>query len=111
MPALFRAITRYEHEASAADILERAHYDRAALRGILLTHAHWDHVSGLTDFAGTPVLVTRAERTFIQTGGLSAALARSIPHVRYEEYGFEGGSYMGFARSHGFAHLPLLSPR
>jgi len=100
MPALFRALTRYEFSASAADLLERAHYDRAKLRGIILTHAHWDHASGLTDFPGTPVLVTGAERAFVKTGGASTELARSIPNVRYEEYRFESGSYLGFARSH-----------
>jgi N-acyl homoserine lactone hydrolase len=100
MPALFRAITRYEPMESAADRLQRAGYDRTALRGILLTHAHWDHVSGIPDFPGLPVLLPRAERSFVDSGGASSALVRSFQGVRYEPYDFEGGPYLNFAHSH-----------
>lgn len=100
MPALFRALTHFEHHRSAADILEGAGYDRRRLRGILLTHAHWDHVSGVVDFPGTPVLVTREERAFIGSDIESAKPARALQGVRYEEYGFERGPYLGFSRSH-----------
>jgi N-acyl homoserine lactone hydrolase len=34
-----------------------------------LTHAHWDHVSGLPDFPDVPVWVTPQEREFIRKGG------------------------------------------
>jgi N-acyl homoserine lactone hydrolase len=100
MPAIFRAITSYEHSESAADRLQRAGYDARALRGILLTHAHWDHVSGVPDFPGLPVLVTKPERSFITNGGPSADLARSFEDVHYELYDFEGGPYLGYPRSH-----------
>jgi glyoxylase-like metal-dependent hydrolase (beta-lactamase superfamily II) len=100
MPAWFRAATSYVRGRSAAEQLDAAGYDRAALRAILLTHAHWDHASGVEEFPGTPVWVTAEERRFITDGGWLTAVARGSGAVRYEEYGFEGGPYLGFARSH-----------
>lgn len=100
MPAWFRAVTTFERSRSASEQLDAAHYDRRALRGILLTHAHWDHLSGVSDLPGVPVLVTRDERRFIETGGFVTALARDIDHARFEPYDFEGGAYLGFAKSH-----------
>jgi glyoxylase-like metal-dependent hydrolase (beta-lactamase superfamily II) len=100
MPVWFRATTSFTAAAPAAERLEAVGYDRKSLRGILLTHAHWDHASGLCDFPGTPVLVTAAERRFVDEGGWITDVARSCRDARYEEYGFEGGPYLGFAKSH-----------
>lgn len=100
MPLGFRMATSYERGQAAAEQLDAAGYDRGRLRGIVLTHAHWDHVSGVADFPETPVLVTAAERRFIDEGGWLTAVARSLLDVRYEEYEFEGGAYLGFEKSH-----------
>jgi len=100
MPAFFRATTSYERGTPAADQLEAARYDRRSLRSILLTHAHWDHVSGVPDFPETPVLITAEERRFIDTGGFVTVVARSCKDARFEEYRFEGGPYLGFPSSH-----------
>lgn len=100
MPATFRAVTDLEPGQPAAAQLDAAGYDRTRLRGILLTHAHWDHVSGTADFPGVPVLVTADERRFIDQGDWVTAIARSVTGARYEVYGFEGGAYLGFPRSH-----------
>ncbi len=100
MPLFFRWSTSYERFSSAADQLAAVGYDRTRLRAMLLTHAHWDHTSGLADFPGTPVWVTADERRFIANGGWVTAVARSATGARYEEYGFEGGPYLGFDRSH-----------
>ena len=100
MPFWFRATTSYTRGRSAAEQLDRAGYDRKSLRAILLTHAHWDHASGVPEFPDTPVWVTAEERRFIADGGWITSVARGLGNVRYEEYGFEGGPYLGFARSH-----------
>lgn len=100
MPFWFRATTSFSRARSAAEQLDAAGYDRRALRAILLTHAHWDHASGVPEFAGTPVWVTAEERRFIDDGGWITAVARGNEGVRYEEYAFEGGAYLGFPKSH-----------
>jgi N-acyl homoserine lactone hydrolase len=99
MPLGFRAATSYERGTAAADRLDAAGYPRERLRAILLTHAHWDHVSGVADFPGTPVLVTADEARFIADGGPLAAVARGLA-ANYEHYGFDGGPYLGFPASH-----------
>lgn len=99
MPLFFRAATRYTRGRSAAEQLDAAGYDRTRLRGIVLTHAHWDHISGVSDFPGTPVWVPAEERRFIAGGGSLTAVARSLGDVPYEEYGFDDGEYLGFPRS------------
>jgi glyoxylase-like metal-dependent hydrolase (beta-lactamase superfamily II) len=73
--------------------------ERRNIAGIVLTHAHWDHVSGLPDLAGAPVWVNRAERDFIRDGGLASALIRGFGDLPYHVYDFEGGPYLGFERS------------
>jgi glyoxylase-like metal-dependent hydrolase (beta-lactamase superfamily II) len=100
MPLLFRLGTDLEQLQPAADQLDATGYDRKHLRYILLTHAHWDHVSGVADFPGVPVLVTPAERRFIDQGGWVTVTAQSIDRSLLSDYAFEGGPYLGFDHSH-----------
>ena len=102
MPFFFRSLTNYEIGRSAAEQLDAAGYDRKTIRGILLTHAHWDHTSALQDFPDAPVFVTGPERRFIDEGGWLTEIARAVPANRYKIYEFEGGPYLGFAASHDF---------
>lgn len=100
MPALFRLATDLERSQPAADRLDATSYDWKRLRFILLTHAHWDHVSGVPDFPGVPVLVTAEEHRFIYHSGFPNAPARGIDPRRFQDYGFDGTPYLGFERSH-----------
>lgn len=100
MPFWFGATTSYTRQSSAREQLDAAGYDIGKLRGILLTHAHWDHASGIPEFSDVPVLVTTEERSFIEEGGWITSIARSFSGVRYEAYAFDGPSYLGFPKSH-----------
>ena len=100
MPFLFRLATDLDQSQPAADQLDAGGYDRQRLRYILLTHGHWDHVSGVPDFPGVPVLVTAAERRFIYDDGFAMVTARSIDASAFRDYAFDGGPYLGFDRSH-----------
>lgn len=100
MPWAFRALTSYERTRSAAEQLDAAGYDRSRLQGIILTHTHWDHVSGIAEFPKTPVWVIPEERHFIENGGSLTAVIREFPNVTYHEYTFDRGAYLGFEKSH-----------
>ena len=62
----------------------------------LLTSANWDHISGVADFPGVPLLVTAEERRFIDQGPAIMAIARSVSDACYDVYDFEGGPCLGF---------------
>ena len=100
LPFLFRMGTELVTSRPAADQLDGAGYDRKQLRYILLTHAHWDHVSGVPDFPGVAVLVTAAEHRLIDEGGWVTVTARGLDRSVLRDYAFDGGPYLGFDHSH-----------
>lgn len=98
-PYLMRALSAYDKGTPAADQLRAAGITPADLMGVLITHAHWDHVSGIEDLPGTPVWVTQAELDFIRDCNDQTALACSFGELPYRVYDFPHGPYLGFASS------------
>jgi glyoxylase-like metal-dependent hydrolase (beta-lactamase superfamily II) len=80
------------------DQLAKAHTDTIA--AIVPTHAHWDHISGVDDIKGVPVLVNDAGQRFIGAHGKGTEVLNSFRDVAYRPYAFDGGPYLGFPRSH-----------
>lgn len=100
LPWLMRSTTRYTAGTPAAAQLRAGGVAPAQLAGVILTHAHWDHVSGLPDLAGAPVWVNAVESRFIASGDRMSELAASFPDVPYRTYAFDSGPYLGYASSH-----------
>ncbi|HEX4340264.1 MAG TPA: MBL fold metallo-hydrolase [Polyangiaceae bacterium] len=99
-PFLMRAITKYDKGVSVADQLVAAHIEQKSLMGVVLTHAHWDHVSGLDDLRGVPVMLPQKELDFIHSGDLATELVRGFGDLNYRVFGFPSGPYLGFEESY-----------
>lgn len=89
----------YRKGTPVAVQLKAAGIEPRQLQAVVLTHAHWDHVSGLDDLRGVPVWVTRPELDFIHDGGRASSLARSFGALDYVPFDFPNGPYLGFASS------------
>ncbi len=90
-PALMRALSELKLSDAAKTRLDKVG-QTSGLKGILLSHAHWDHVSGVEDFAASlPVYVHPDEIAFAKSHPL-AALARDIGH-KLEPLPFDDGPY------------------
>jgi N-acyl homoserine lactone hydrolase len=98
-PKLAQMLTRYTRRETAGAQLRAAGIDPSTLAGVIPTHTHWDHISGLDDLPGVPVWSNAAERAFVRDGGERSVLMRSFGEVRWREYAFEDGPYLGFERS------------
>ena len=101
--AMLPSFRQAEHElaATASEQLDAVGYDRSRLLGVLLTHSHWDHVSGL-DSLPVPVWITEGEAAYA-TGskGDPVFVAVSTGH-ELRRYAFDGPAYLGFPASHDF---------
>lgn len=99
LPLLMQLTTTYRKGTPIAAQFDAAGYDYRQLAGIVLTHAHWDHISGIPDLPGIPVWVDADERAFIDSGASMSGLARSLGGLPYHVYDFAGGAYFNFERS------------
>ncbi|MFG6501931.1 MBL fold metallo-hydrolase [Microbacterium sp. P05] len=85
--------------AETADAQLRAiGYDQKKLRGVLLTHSHWDHVSGL-DSLDVPIWVTAAERKYAADSQSDRVFQAVSEGHEFHEYAFDGPAYLGFPAS------------
>lgn len=94
------ALPRYERAPyratrTVSEQLDASGYDRSRLLGVLPTHAHWDHVSGL-DSLPVPVLMNAGELEYA-TGHAGGKVFRAVSadHT-IQEYAVDGPPYLGF---------------
>jgi glyoxylase-like metal-dependent hydrolase (beta-lactamase superfamily II) len=96
LPRLQRA--RHEAAETVSEQLDASGYDRSRLLGVLVTHSHWDHVSGL-DGLRVPVWLNPGERHYAaEDPGGKVFRTVSAGHDVHE-YAFSGPPYLGFPSS------------
>lgn len=99
-PAIMQATIKPQLTRTVADQLAAGGVPPSSLTAVVLTHAHWDHVSGLQHFPQTPVWVSRAELGFANSDHSAARLAHQLGTANYRAYDFLDGPYLGFAASY-----------
>ena len=99
---LIPSFQRSPHTVRVAivDQLAATHTRRQDIAAIIPTHAHWDHISGVEDLPGVPVMVSPAGRSFIASKAEGTEVINSFHDVDYRLYTFEGGPYLAFPTSH-----------
>lgn len=78
--------------------------DPGRIGHVIMTHLHWDHASGISQFPGATFIVSRDEWEAASRGGFLQGYNRAHLHPLYEwrsiDYGSEAvGSYESFGRS------------
>jgi N-acyl homoserine lactone hydrolase len=99
LPWLMRKTTKVVAGRPAAQQLAEHGYAPSQLKAIVLTHAHWDHISGVQDFAQATVWTSKAERDFIESGHRSTRVARGIGPLNLQTLSWQDRPYLGFAQS------------
>jgi glyoxylase-like metal-dependent hydrolase (beta-lactamase superfamily II) len=99
MPALMKALTTYDKETNAAQQLQQHGIPPQRINRIVLSHSHWDHVSGAEDFPDAEVLVARAEEEYIQDLPSSELMSKMRDKLKLRSFEFSGGAYENFDRS------------
>lgn len=85
--------------ATARQQLEAAGYDISQLRGVLVTHAHWDHVSGLDELR-VPVWINNEELGYANNKPDGTVFRGVIDGHEIHRYEFTGAPYLGFESSY-----------
>lgn len=84
---------------TAADQLDASSHDRSRLLGVLVTHSHWDHVSGLPEL-DAPVWINTRERDYAAADPDGKVFRAVSPGLDVQEYTFTGPPYLGFPASY-----------
>jgi glyoxylase-like metal-dependent hydrolase (beta-lactamase superfamily II) len=99
VPGFARGTVRHDDEQPVRAQLEAVGYDFAALRGVVITHSHWDHVGGVADLPA-PVWMTADEQRYAREDHDVTRMFNSFSDVEIHTYGFEGPPYLGFPASY-----------
>jgi len=98
LPRLVRA--PYQVGRTVSEQLSAAGYDRSRLLGVLLTHSHWDHASGLDSLRDTPVWMNANEQQYAAEDADGKVFRHVSAGHEIHEYGFDSRPYLGFGSSY-----------
>ena len=112
LPAFVRA--PYRAGRTVSEQLDAAGYDRGRLRGVVLTHSHWDHTSGLDSLRGTPLWMNAEEQRYAAVDPDGTVFRQVSRGYEIHEYAFADGPYLGFPASydvHGDGSVVVVPAR
>lgn len=98
-----KTLANFAFEQSLASHLQGRGLQRSDLDFALLSHLHWDHVSGIPDIPGVPLRINRIEYDAAQYGMLDAykGLVRHLMGDNpLELFELNGPAYEGFRNSY-----------
>lgn len=102
-PWLLRTLAELTVLQPTVDALEDRGLQPSDVAGIILTHSHWDHVSGLADLRTVPVWITPEELAHARSNDEGGTLYRQIEALGplvLRELRFAGPEYGPFEASH-----------
>lgn len=94
LPRLERAPHRLAR--TVGEQLQVSGYDRGRLRGVLVTHSHWDHVSGLDDLQ-LPIWINDDELRYAAEGKGGRVFREVSGDHKLHRYQFKSAPYLGFS--------------
>jgi N-acyl homoserine lactone hydrolase len=88
----------YQATKTVSEQLRADGYDPSHLLGVLVTHSHWDHVSGL-DGLEVPIWMNSGERRYAAESPDGKVFRTVSAGHEIHEYEFNGPPYLGFPSS------------
>lgn len=88
----------YQASRTVSQQLDDIGYDRANLRGVFLTHSHWDHASGL-DSLQVPIWMNTGELSYASIDGDAKVFRAVSASQEIRKYEIDGPPYLGFPSS------------
>jgi N-acyl homoserine lactone hydrolase len=89
----------YQATGTADEQLGAGGYDRGRLAGVLITHSHWDHVSGL-DHLQAPVWTNAGELRYAAEARDGKVFRTVSQGHEIHQYEFDNKPYLGFPSSY-----------
>src|SRR5262245_5374050 len=99
IPWLMRQLSSYNRETPAITQLQAQGITPDQINMAIITHSHWDHVSGLEDFPNVEVWMPSSELKFIRERRMPGLIDQMIDHMKVHTFEFSGGAYENFERS------------
>ncbi|HXG68277.1 MAG TPA: MBL fold metallo-hydrolase [Blastocatellia bacterium] len=99
IPFLMRNLTTYDKEQSAAAQLQQHGVTPNQINRIIISHSHWDHVSGLEDFPGVEVWMDRREVEYVRNLDRRELAREMIDKINLRPFDLEARRYENFDAS------------